>query len=127
MMKPKIEMLDNQAPTVSQRILADGNRIEYETDKRGRRIGVKQLEFIDIHRLAKVIGGETAGNPVAYAQVLGAASVVEIDGDPIPKPGTNLQVEALMTRLGLAGIEAASQALSRFGVQDEESAAEIKN
>lgn len=124
--KPKVELLD-QAPAASARILADANHIEYEVDKRGRRIGVRQLEFIDIHRLTKTIGGETAANQVAFTQVLAAASVVEIDGDTIPRPGTNLQVEALMTRLGLAGVEAAGKALEKLNPKDESSEIEIKN
>lgn len=131
MTKHKVELLEgNQAPTASARIIADANRVEYATDKRGRRIGVRQLEFIDIHRLTKVIGGETASNQVAFAQVLGAASVVEIDGEVIARPGTNLQIEALMIRLGLDGVAAAQEALSKLAGgdgDDDTSKDEIKN
>jgi hypothetical protein len=126
--KPRVELLDNnQAPTASARILADANHIEHEVDKRGRRIGVKQLEFIDIHKLTKVIGGETASNQVAFAQVLAAASVAEIDGEMITRPGTILQIDALMTRLGLAGVEAATAALGRLSGSDDGARDEIKN
>jgi hypothetical protein len=125
---PTVEILDGEAPSASARILADANRIEYEIDKRGRRIGYKQLEFIDIHKLKKIVGAETASNGPAFTDILAAASVVEIDGDPVPRPGTNLQIEALITRLGLDGINAVGRILERvIPKNDEASAAEIKN
>jgi hypothetical protein len=125
--RPAVEVLENEAPTASARILADANHIEHQTDKRGRKIGVKKLEFIDIHKLTKVIGGDTASNQIAFAQVLAAASVVEIDGEMVPRPGTNLQIDALMTRLGLAGIEAATKTLERLNADSDEAVDEIKN
>ena len=128
MTKPKIEVL-SESPTASAQILADDNHIEYETDNRGRRIGVKKLKFIDIHRLAKVVGGETAGNAVAFGHVLAAASVVEIDGDSVPKPGTNLQVDAIISRLDLDGLNVVAKALERLNPKEEDEASEesIKN
>src|SRR6202035_5045306 len=119
----------SESPTASAQILADDNHIEYETDNRGRRIGVKKLKFIDIHRLAKVVGGETAGNAVAFGHVLAAASVVEIDGDSVPKPGTNLQVDAIISRLDLDGLNVVAKALERLNPKEEDEASEesIKN
>lgn len=123
---PRVELLDNESPTTSARIIADDNKIEYEVDTRGRRIGVKKIKLVNAHRLARVVGGETASNNVAYLQVLSVASVVEIDGEMIPQPGTNLQVEALMTRLDFDGLTAAMKALERLSPKKEDEA-EIKN
>lgn len=128
MTRAKVELLENEAPpqTASARILADANHIEYEVDKRGRRIGVKKLTYIQIHRLKKIVGAETAANIPAFTDVVVACSVAEIDGDPVPWPGTNLQIEALITRIDLDGLAAINEAFERLNPKEGEDA-EIKN
>lgn len=115
-----------RAPSIADRIKADANRIEYETDATGRRIGVRKLDFLAVHDLTVDVGGEIAGNGPAFNQILAAASVAEIDGDPVDIPVSHLQVRAIMKRLGFHGVEAAMSAVSCFGGLGEDLDA-IKN
>lgn len=127
-----VELLDGEEPakvatsSLSEQIKADASRIEYEIDAIGRRIGVRKLNFKDHYRLAKLLGQES-GNPAAMTDAMMASSVVEIDGDPVPKPGTELQLEALMQRLDFHGVAAAATAMSRFAAIGTANEAEIKN
>lgn len=112
-------------PSMSDRIKADANRTEYETDAFGRRIGVRQLDFLAVHELTCDVG-EIANNAAAFNQILATASVCEIAGDPVDVPTSHLEVKAIMKRLGFHGVRAAVAAVSRIGsAGDEEDA--IKN
>lgn len=114
-----VELLDEEPPakqgnaSLAEQIKADATRIEYEIDAVGRRIGVKKLAFIDHYRLAKLLG-QNSGNPGMMNDAMMAASVVEIDGGLVPKPGTELQLEAIIQRLDFHGLAAAAEAMSRF-------------
>jgi hypothetical protein len=127
-----VEMLDEAAPKeqlkigLAEQIKADSTRIEYEVDAIGRRIGVRKLNFHGHYRLAKLLG-QNSGNPAMMTDAMMAASVVEIDGDPIPMPGTELQLEALMQRLDFHGVAAAATAMGRFTPIGDANQAEIKN
>jgi hypothetical protein len=124
--KPTVELLENEAPTASARILADANRIEYEKDATGRRIGVKKLTFLDLHELTLLLGND-ANNSAALNQAMMVGSIVEIDGDPVARPGTVLQLKALMKRLDFHGVIAATAAMNRFGPVGETEDGAIKN
>jgi hypothetical protein len=123
---PTVEILDGEAPPASARILADANRIEYEKDSIGRRIGVKKLTFLDMHELTILLGND-ANNAAALQQAMMVGSVVEIDGDPVARPGTVLQLKALMKRLDFPGVVAASTAMGRFAPVVEIEDVAIKN
>jgi hypothetical protein len=123
--KPKVELL-NEALPASARILADANRIEYEKDAIGRRIGVKKLTFLDMHELTLLLGAD-ANNAAALQQAMMVGSVVEIEGDLIIRPGTVLQLKALMKRLDFHGVIAATTAMGRFAPVGETEDSTIKN
>lgn len=99
--------------SVLAQMKADPNRVEYETDGLGRKIGVKKLSFLDTFRITRVLG-EDASNQTAYAQALLVASVVEIDGEPVRSPSSLAQLEAIMLRLDMEGVSAAATASRRF-------------
>lgn len=101
------------APTVSEQIKADAHRIERATDKTGRIVGVRRLTPVDMFDITLVLG-EHATNQAALMQALNTASVAEIDGEPIPRPGSMLQLKALMQRLDFHGMAAAQEGLARF-------------
>lgn len=129
-----VELLDEASPAVertmlslAEQIKADAARVEYEIDAAGRRIGVKKLNFRDHYKLAKLLG-QDSNNPAVMTDAMMTASVVEIDGDSIPTPGTELQLEALMQRLDFHGIAAASKAMGRFvSIAGENTEDSIKN
>jgi hypothetical protein len=115
--------------SLADQIKADATRIERATDAAGRVIGVKKLNFLDTHRITRLLGSDAA-NSTALEQALMTASVVEIDGQPLSKPGTLLQLEATMSRLDFHGLSAAIKAMSRFTpvmAADDDEAAAIKN
>jgi hypothetical protein len=115
------------ALSLAEQIRADATRIEREKDAIGRMIAVKKLTFLDVHRTTKLLGADSS-NSVALEQALMAASVVEIDGEPITRPVNTLQLEALMGRLDFHGIAAANRAVARYGFENaKDEAAEIKN
>ena len=97
---------------------SDPNRIEYETDSAGRRIGVRKLTFLDLNRLSRILG-DSASNTAVLSQALMAAVVVEIDGDRVTLPVSLPQLEALMQRLDFHGIAAANKATERFSPEAE--------
>jgi hypothetical protein len=104
-----------------EQMTMDADRVEYEKDTRGRRIGCKMLTFLDTHRITCLLG-ENASNQTALMQALTVSSVVEIDGDPVSKPGSIPQLHALMARLDFAGVTAASVAMGRFVVGGQDGA-----
>src|ERR1700752_2432042 len=117
-MAPRVKIENNaQNPmaseSLSERIKKDANRVEYEVDEIGRTIGVRKLHFLDFHRVTLAMG-EHSGNQAALAQAAATASVVSIDGDLVSMPTSHLQIEALMQRLDMHGIAAASRAAQRF-------------
>lgn len=129
--KPTVEVLgegtNGVRPSLAEQIKADANRIEYETDAVGRRIGVKKLTFLDMHELTLLLGPHAA-NAAALQQAMMVGSVVDIDGDPVTRPVTELQLKAIMQRLDFHGVIAATTAMSRFapiGTTDTDTA--IKN
>jgi hypothetical protein len=111
---PTVET-EGRAPSISERIKADANRIEYETDITGRRIGVCKLDFLSLHEITCAVG-DIANNSAAFNQILAVASVAEIAGDPVAVPTSHLEVKALMKRLDFHGLDAAIKAVGRLGV-----------
>jgi len=101
--------------SVADQIKADANRIEYEVDALGRKIGVRRLDFLSKHRVVCLMGEDSA-NIAAMGHAVVAASVVEIDGDAVSMPRTRREIEAVMSRLDDEGMTAAFTATSRFAL-----------
>lgn len=122
-LKVKKQTIEAAEPVAS----VDENRIEYAEDSKGRRIGVRQLDALALFDITIALG-EVANNASALNQALMVSSVVEIDGEPVIRPASLLQVRALVKRIGLHGYEAVREALSKFTeVSDEAGATAAKN
>lgn len=89
---------------------ADGSMIS--DDETGRRIKVRRMGPLQRLRLFKAIGPELSQNDRYLGYAVLAASVVEIDGQPVPFPATELQIEALIDRLGDHGFAAVGRMLT---------------
>ena len=94
-----------------ERIVAEAGAAHEVTD------GVRRIEFrrpgaLDRLRLFKALGPVLSGNDryVGYAML--AFCVTAIDGVPQPSPGSEAQVEALVGRLGDAGLAAVGEGLA---------------
>ena len=112
--------VSGQAVSPSSQVAA-ASGLKHEKDSRGRLIGVVKPSVLDRYRVLKMLGGETAGNQHALGYAMLACAVREIDGQPVPMPNTERQIEALIDRLGDEGFEAVGQCLStHFGMVGEE-------
>jgi len=75
-------------------------------DADGRLLTVRHLHALDKLRLFKAVGPELAQNQPYLGMAIIACSVTAIDGVPVPIPVTEAQIEALISRLGDAGMAA---------------------
>lgn len=78
----------------------------------GRHLQLRRLTALDKLRLFKAAGPGLAQNQPWLGMAVLAASVTAIDDVPVPPPTTEQQVEALVGRLGDAGIAAVGKALA---------------
>lgn len=81
-------------------------------DEQGRRLSLRHMTVLDRLHLFKAAGPLLSQNVPWLGIAVLACSVTAIDDIPIPMPANEQQVEALVTRLGDAGIAAAATALS---------------
>ena len=126
---PQVQVQPPQQMSVAARLTADANRIEYEVDEAGRRIGVKKLTFLDMFQLAKILGQDST-NTAMMNMAMAAASVCAIGEDDRIMFSNIVGLQALMQRLDFHGIAAAQKALERFagnGEQSDEGKESVKN
>ena len=96
----------------SERIVAAAQATAEANDAAGRALTVRRPGALERLRLFKAAGAALAGNPAWLGLATVAASVVALDGVPVPFPASEAQIEALVARLGDHGIAAVSAALS---------------
>lgn len=92
--------------TPSQTILRDAAKVLTVVDQTGRRLSLRRLTALDTLRLFKAAGPVLSQNEPWLSMAGLAFSVLEIDGVPQPGPATEAQIEALIDRLGDAGLAA---------------------
>lgn len=117
------------AATPSAELIASALKEVVVTDVRGRAIKLRKPGVLAQYRLIEALG-DVAQNPVYVGMVLPIIFVTEIDGDPVSPPRSKIQVEALISRLDEAGINAIAAAVQEnFGVSAdaEETKTAIKN
>jgi hypothetical protein len=69
-------------------------------DGTGRKLTIRRSTALDRLRLFKAAGPLLAQNPPWLGMALIASSVVAIDDVPVPPPSNELQIEAMVARLG---------------------------
>src|SRR4051794_22882590 len=101
-----------QGRSPSQRIVADAAQEFEVTDAQGRVLQVRRPGPLDRLRLFKAVGPALASNEryVGYAML--AMCVSAIDGVPQPAPANEGQLEALVSRLGDAGMVAIAEGMA---------------
>jgi len=95
--------------TPTANILADAAEERSVIDTLGRRLALRKLTALDKLRLLKAAGPDLAMNQPWLSMAMLAVSVAAIDDVPIPRPSTEVQIEALVGRLGDEGIEAVAE------------------
>lgn len=106
--------------TPSTRLIGAANATVTITDSLGRSLTLRRLSTLDRLRLFKALGAELAQNPPYLGMATLAVSVCAIDSVPQPTPANEAQIEALVLRLGDAGIAAIAAALTSEGQANAE-------
>jgi len=96
------------------------------TDTDGRRLDLRTLTALDKLRLFKAAGPALSRNEPWLGMALLACSVSAIDEVPVPMPADERGIEALVARLGDAGLAAIAAALAPEPTPREQ-AARAKN
>lgn len=99
------------SPTAS--IIASAAAEQTVTDAEGRRLALRRLTALDKLRLFKAAGPLLAQNQPWLGMAVIATSVAAIDDVPMPPPVSELQIEAMIGRLGDAGIAAVAHTLQQ--------------
>jgi hypothetical protein len=99
--------------TPSASIVAVAAATENVIDGNGRRLTIRRLTALDRLRLFKAAGPALAQNQPWLGMALIACSVAAIDDVPIPSPSNELQIEAMIGRLGDTGVAAIAQVLEQ--------------
>jgi hypothetical protein len=99
-----------ETPTV--RLLSEAATPITVKDSDGRALFLRRMGALDRLRLFKAVGAELAQNAPYLGMAMLASSVTAIDGIPVPAPTTEAQIEALIQRLGDAGLAAAASVLA---------------
>jgi hypothetical protein len=97
----------------SASIVASAAATQTVTDAEGRRLTLRRLTALDRLRLFKAAGPLLSQNQPWLGMAVLASSVAAIDEVPIPPPVNELQIEAMIGRLGDAGTTAIAQALQQ--------------
>jgi hypothetical protein len=100
--------------TPSASIVAAATATETVSDGDGRRLSLRRLTALDRLRLFKAAGPLLSQNQPWLGMALIASSVTSIDDVPIPPPSNEAQIEAMIGRLGDAGVAAVAQALQQI-------------
>ncbi len=93
-------------------VLSAGRERLTVTDHANRVLVVRRLNALDKLRLLKAAGPVLSENQAWLGVAMLAASVVEIDGVPVPLPTTEQQIEGLVGRLGDDGLDAVAALLA---------------
>lgn len=111
--------VEARVETPSSRIVAEAATPLEVTDGAGRVLSVRRPGALDRLRLFKALGAGLAQNDryVGYAML--AMCVSAIDGTPVPQPGNESQLEALIQRLGDDGMVAIGRELAEAALGNQ--------
>ena len=105
--------------TPASRVTVIDERRASVVDSKGRMIKVKKLSALDRVKLFRALGATDSENRMLGSYANTAASVVELEGAPVPFPSTSLQLDALIGRLDEHGLEAAIRGLIAVSVDQD--------
>lgn len=88
------------------RLVAAAQAAPAVVDATGRRLALRRMTALDKLRLFKAAGPVLSQNQMWLGMAVLACSVAAIDEVPVPPPGNEAQIEALVQRLGDAGMAA---------------------
>ena len=111
-----MEVTVNDTP--SQAIINEANKLVYVTDSKGRKLGLRRLDFLEEFRIMETVGTELSANTTYMATLIPLLHLTEIDGIPVEIPRSKRQVDAMIQRAGREGFTAAIKGIKEnFGNQ----------
>jgi hypothetical protein len=105
--------------TPSSRLVAEAAATLTVHDASARALTVRRITALDRLRLFKALGPALSQNAPYLGMALLACAVTMIDDVPVPAPGSEAQVEALVARLGDDGIAAVAEALQENAAETD--------
>ncbi len=96
----------------TDQVVMNATTLDTAQDSLGRVLALRRLTALDRLRLFKAVGPVLSQNGPYLGMATLAWTVTAIDGVPVPSPATEMQLEALIEKLGDAGIAAAAEAHS---------------
>lgn len=94
------------APTPTQQVVEDANRIEHTTDALGRTLGVTRLNAKLRRRVVKALSPSQGEKSQYLFMAMIACACVSIDGESVQFPTSELLIDALIDRLEQEGLDA---------------------
>jgi hypothetical protein len=114
--------------TPSQKVVKAANELVYITDAKGRKLGLRRLEFLEEFRILEAVGPELSANTTYMSQLNPLLFLAEIDGEHVAIPRNKIQAEALIKRAGREGYIGVIQGINKHFSDDAVSLEEkIKN
>ena len=111
--------------TPSEAVVKKANELVYIHDSKGRKLGLRQLPFLEEFRIIEAVGSETAANTTYMGMLNPLLYLAEIDGNPIEIPRNKLQVDGLIQRAGREGFFAVIEGITKHfagasaGIEDK--------
>ena len=107
--------------TASAALIQDAIQEHTVTDALGRKIKLAKPSPLAQFRILKAIGPESAANQAYVMSIYPLLFVAEIDGEVVNFPASDGEVEAIVLRLGDAGLDAITAGvLEKWGAQSSE-------
>jgi hypothetical protein len=97
--------------TPSESIVSAAHASWEVTDAVGRRLTIRRPTTLDRLRLFKAVGPVLGDNERYLGVAMLAFAVQAIDGVPVPQPVNEMQIEALVHRIGDEGVQAIGDSL----------------
>ncbi len=114
--------------TPSQAVMNAAKQLVHVTDDKGRKLGLRRLEFLEEFRIVEAVGPELAANSTYMGMISPLLYIAEIDGEPVAIPRNKMQVDALIQRAGREGYAAAVEGIVKHFAGDQKNLEErIKN
>jgi hypothetical protein len=100
----------------------------YVTDSRGRKLGLRQLPFLEEFRIVEALGSELSANTTYMNMLNPLLYLAEVDGVAIEVPSTKLAAEALIQLAGREGFLAIMDGIVKYFAIDQKAIEQkIKN
>lgn len=113
--------IEKNPVTPSEQAVAKAAAVVVETDAEGRALKLRKPGVLAIYRLIEALGPETAKNSIYVNMVLPIIYLEAIDGMDVFMPTKKSEVEAILQRLGDAGVAALLLGVEKhFGATDPE-------